>query len=392
MFVIRKLTQDPEVLTPSAAKRFFAQCVSALYDRVIKRLAFRRSEWRRHFFPYWNVPGARDILKMDIPKPDLIIVYYVANFLSAKVLLEIQQHFKAPMAFYLMDAAMLTGGCHYPWDCTQYQDTCQACPIFRWPGVLDLSRKVWRERMEAFSHLNYSIIAGSRWLDDMTHRSALHQGRAISRILIGIDQDLFKPREKATAARALGADSLADSFVIYFGAQDVTDPRKGFPYLYQALKRLRSMLTDEEASRITLLTVGARSTEPLSGLDFKSVAIPYLHDRKLFPMTYNASDVFICPSVEDAGPMMINESMMSGCPVIAFRMGVAEDLVVPGETGQLLDVFDSEGLANAICLIFRLPEADRKAMGARARERALKLSTPEVQVRGIEKLVASWKG
>jgi len=391
MFVIRKMTQDPEVLTPSAPKRFLARCASALYDRVFKRLAFRRSEWRRHFFPYWDVPGSKDILKMDIPKPDLIIVYYVADFLSAKALLEIQQHFKAPMAFYLMDAAMLTGGCHYPWDCTQYQDSCHACPIFRWPGVFDLSGRVWRERMEAFSLLDYSIIAGSRWLDDMTRRSALHRGRAISRVLIGINQDLFKPREKSAAAHALGADSLAESFVIYFGAQDVTDPRKGFTYLYQALKRLRSLLTDDEASRITLLTVGARSAEPLAGLDFKLVAIPYLHDRKLFPMTYNASDVFICPSVEDAGPMMINESMMSGCPVIAFRMGVAEDLVVPGESGQLLDVFDSEGLANAICQMFRLPVAGRKALGAQARERALELSTPEVQVRGIENLVASWK-
>jgi glycosyltransferase involved in cell wall biosynthesis len=35
---------------------------------------------------------------------------------------------------------------------------------------------------------------------------------------------------------------------------------------------------------------------------------------------------------------MINESMMSGTPVVAFRMGVAEDLIEEGVTGAIAEL------------------------------------------------------
>ena len=36
---------------------------------------------------------------------------------------------------------------------------------------------------------------------------------------------------------------------------------------------------------------------------------------------YNSSDFMINYTIEDAGPMMINESLACGIPVISFRIG-----------------------------------------------------------------------
>ncbi len=42
---------------------------------------------------------------------------------------------------------------------------------------------------------------------------------------------------------------------------------------------------------------------------------------------YSSCDIFLCPSVEDNGPMMINEAVLSGCAIVSFDVGVSQDLV-----------------------------------------------------------------
>jgi glycosyltransferase involved in cell wall biosynthesis len=45
---------------------------------------------------------------------------------------------------------------------------------------------------------------------------------------------------------------------------------------------------------------------------------------------------------------MINESIMCGTPVVSFRMGVAEDLIINGETGYIVKLKNIRDLANGI--------------------------------------------
>ena len=106
----------------------------------------------------------------------------------------------------------------------------------------------------------------------------------------------------------------------------------------------------------------------------------YIADPSLFAATYAAADIFICSSVEDSGPMMINESMMSGTPVAAFEMGVAIDLVVNGTTGFRVPLGDSAALASALAAFVRLEPAERARMSAACRSRALEKTSSAGQV------------
>ena len=383
MFVLRKASQDPDVLAPSRVTVFCARVVNRLRTELMNRFILKPSEYSRHFFSYRYVAGMGRLLGEGLRKPDLIIVYMVANFLSAKSLRKIQHHFNAPMAFYLMDAGMLTGGCHYPWDCTGYQRTCGDCPVLRRPGPKDLSALGWKERHQAFSAINYSIIVGSQWLKAMTAKSSLHAHRQVHEVLLGIDPELFRPRNREEAWNCLGQKPKAGSIVIYFGAQEVDNPRKGFSLLFPALLKLQSLLPADLVHRITLLPVGRGSIQLVARLGFDHVPIGLIRNKRAFANTYNAADVFICPSVEDAGPMMINEAMMAGTPVIAFRMGVAEDLIVDGETGYIAPEMDADSLAGAMRAFVMLTVEQRARMGRKCRERALERSSREVQVAGI---------
>ncbi len=62
---------------------------------------------------------------------------------------------------------------------------------------------------------------------------------------------------------------------------------------------------------------------------------------------YSGAVAFINPQVEDFGITMV-EAMASGRPVIAYRAGGAEEILIEGETGEFFDHQNWEDLADTI--------------------------------------------
>ena len=82
-----------------------------------------------------------------------------------------------------------------------------------------------------------------------------------------------------------------------------------------------------------------------------------------------AMDVFVLPSVSEGMSNTILEAMAAGLPVVATRVGGADELVVAGETGLLVPPGSSEQLATALAAV--LGDADlRRSMAGAARKRA----------------------
>ena len=133
-----------------------------------------------------------------------------------------------------------------------------------------------------------------------------------------------------------------------FGASRTTDERQGFGYLIKALKLLsKDHLIDNNS--VIIVTAG----KFISREDFKNLTLPhkhigYLNGNTELAEAYQIATMFVSPSIEDSGPMMINESIMCGTPVVSFKMGVAEDLVFNGTTGYIAELKNVEDLANAI--------------------------------------------
>lgn len=55
-------------------------------------------------------------------------------------------------------------------------------------------------------------------------------------------------------------------------------------------------------------------------IPFDSIGIDYVQLEKL-PEIYAISTCYICPSIDDAGPMMVNQSLCCGTPVVGFEIG-----------------------------------------------------------------------
>src|SRR5680860_414365 len=105
----------------------------------------------------------------------------------------------------------------------------------------------------------------------------------------------------------------------------------------------------------------------------------HLHDDTTIALLYSAADVMVVPSRQEAFGQTASEAQACGCPVVAFNVTGLPDVVEHGTTGYLAEAYSSEDLAKGIAWV--LEDAERRAqLGGQARERAVRLWSPEVVV------------
>lgn len=85
-----------------------------------------------------------------------------------------------------------------------------------------------------------------------------------------------------------------------------------------------------------------------------------------------AADLFIHPSLQEGLPVALLEAMATGLPIIASRVGAAEDLIENKKSGLLVPPGDTCALANSIEVLVSNKRM-RRTLGAAARKRAVEL-------------------
>ena len=77
---------------------------------------------------------------------------------------------------------------------------------------------------------------------------------------------------------------------------------------------------------------------------------------------YAQCDVWLCASRTEGFGLPTLEAMACRCPAVSTRVGGAPDLIEDGRQGFLADVEDSDGLAQRLIQVLRLPESGWRAM------------------------------
>jgi glycosyltransferase involved in cell wall biosynthesis len=341
------------------------------------------------------VRDAAGLLRAAGFQPDVIVAHWVSNFVSAQGLCRLQRATGAPLVWYLMDMAPMTGGCHYAWNCRGYRRRCGECPALYSKDAGDLSHRTWRVKQEALRRSDLVVVAGSSRQEEQAGKASLFAGRPVQRILVGLDAAVFHPGDRA-AARAR-FQLPPDRKIVFFSGQGPEQRRKGMGVLADALRRL-SDREPELVSRMLLATTSDLSRlDPVFGTLFPCRNLGYLDDAGL-AAAYRAADVFVSPSVEDSGPMMINEAVLCGTPVAAFAMGVALDLVHTGETGYRAVLGEAADLAEGIRVLVAQPPEAAARMAERCAETGRRRCAADVQARAFEELFSrltatrQWKG
>jgi len=134
-----------------------------------------------------------------------------------------------------------------------------------------------------------------------------------------------------------------DTFVMLYAAR-LADG-KGHEYLLRAAGKMQGDFC------LVLAGDGAKETElrELAQELALSERVRFLGFRNDMKNLYTGADVTVCPSESEALSFMILESLASGTPVVATRVGGNPD-IISGEDdgGMLVEYGDSDGLAAAL--------------------------------------------
>jgi glycosyltransferase involved in cell wall biosynthesis len=302
-------------------------------------------------------------IRRKVPgKPDVIIILFDYRIVTTKTVADLYHWSGATIVWMLVDMKPMTGGCAYSGACNGYQVECSDCPLIGNPLLKGIPSLVLRQKRRNLDGVRLHLIAGSTMQADQARSSWVFRDRPIRQLFFPVDETIFKCGDKARAKRAFGLSEKDQ--VILFGATKLGEARKGFSYLIDALRLLTSRV---DIANVLLLIVGSESLSGIEILGYRFKQLGFVSYGDL-ARAYQAADVFVCPSIEDSGPVMVNQAIMCGAPVVAFKMGVSLDLVRDGGTGVLANMRDVEGLCEGIRKILTLPEDERMAMTERCHE------------------------
>lgn len=176
----------------------------------------------------------------------------------------------------------------------------------------------------------------------------------------------------------------------FFGAQSLDDERKGIKYLLQALQTFAARLSNKEKSEVVLLIAGRDIESIKSELPFDYQYIGYVTPAKL-PFVYSAASIFVCPSVNDAGPSMVNQSLSCSTPVVAFEMGTAIDMVKGHNTGYCAKLLDSTDLAEGIGKFYKMSYEDYQIVRKECRTIAMKYTSEQAFCNNFQRVYEKYR-
>ena len=97
-----------------------------------------------------------------------------------------------------------------------------------------------------------------------------------------------------------------------------------------------------------MLTLGNGSETVAKALGMQTLNLGYVNSDRLKSIAYSAADLFIFPTRADNLPLVLQESMACGTPMVSFKLGGVPDLVRPGITGYLAQQEDIQDFAKGI--------------------------------------------
>jgi glycosyltransferase involved in cell wall biosynthesis len=306
--------------------------------------------WKRNMAAYPNRPpgletftdGRSDIrldLVREIRDADLVNLHWVAGLMDVPTAGPALAG--KPVVWTLHDLNAFTGGCHYSAGCMEYRNACGTCPALGSNNREDLSRTTWTQRDTFYRDLDLHVVTPSAWLANEARTSGLLRGRDVRHIRNAHPLDVFKPRDTHALRQRLRIED--DEKVILFSADAVSNQRKGFALLEQALPHLASRIGGNE--RVVLLTMGRKPAQLALPPNFRVHHLGSLVDENRVSAVYSLANLFVIPSLEDNLPNTIAESMACGTPAVGFAIGGIPEMIEHQNTGYLAKPFDVTDLA-----------------------------------------------
>lgn len=210
----------------------------------------------------------------------------------------------------LHDQRLLTGGCHYAFECRGFESGCWNCPQVASP-LKFLVTKNMRDTRELVKELdNLYLIAPSRWMRDQVMRAQLVTSNQVRFIPNTLGTDFNSKNQKRKIFRDTGI------FKLGIASMDLHSYIKGG----DIVKQLANEVTER---RLPLEFVKMKDFEGVTGAE----------------RFWESIDCLLVLSRADNSPNVIHEAKNFGIPVVGSMLGGITELLDP-DFDYLVDGLD----------------------------------------------------
>lgn len=287
---------------------------------------------------------------------DIVVFGYLQYMFSMKSVETIAQKLKVPIFLSTIDMYLATGGCYYFGDCDGYISGCKQCKYVSKKNQIVVKKNALYKK-GILNMQNVSII-GNTWTSMVLNKSFVAREKKVYSGCILINENIFRDLGFEYARQRFMVEN--DKFVILAGCSN-DSKRKGIKYLIESINIFYDQISKCKKKNIMLLLIGDVRQDYLKQIKMNVCLAGRLTINDLV-LAYSSANVYVSPSIDDAGPSMVNQSLMCGTPVVSFDIGTALDVIIDGKTGYVSPLKNSLGIAQGINNIFQLSSDEYRQM------------------------------
>lgn len=318
---------------------------------------------------------------------DAVVTLFWQGMINSSSLVALYDRLKCPIIVDSPDMAPMTGGCQYFNKCRRFEHECGSCPGLKSKDEKDQSHKNYLLKRKNYGSIPMVFRCNS-WMMEFAIKSKLFSNNTTSIISFILNENEFAPTlNRDKIRKKLGLNATGKKVLLLRSAHDY---RKGSDYAIEAITRFVQNSPNIRNS-IIVLTIGEKYVkDKLSNTGIKCVHLGVVGRDELIKC-YQAADYFINCSVDDAGPSMINQSILCGTPVICFDNGTACDVICERESGFKCPTGDSDALLNKLETALCLPVYEYESLREKTREIGLRFNSYNAYIRNFNNVMQEFK-
>jgi len=233
------------------------------------------------------------------------------------------------------------------------------------------------EKKKYFNDIKITFLSATRQIFKDISKSTLFNNKKHKNLILnlGLDLKFYKPIKKIKKNK------------ITISLRSSLNPRKGNFILIEALNYICSR-NDEINKKLSFNIIGDSSLlECLIKNNFEYNFKSIIKNEKELIKFYQNSDFFLNQSIQDAGPVMVNEALACGVPVISFKTGISNDVIRNNFNGYLVSDFSKKKLGDKITEISKINLKYLKEMKKNARKTAVNNFDINKKIKDILKII-----
>jgi len=275
-------------------------------------------------------------------KADVVHLHLIHVQFFSILLLPLISRLK-PTVWTIHDSWPMTGHCVHPNECKRWLEGCGSCPDLDapFPLIKDHSRFHWYLKKIIYNLSGIDYVVASRFMYNRAKESPLISKHNLHHIPFGINLDVFKKydQEEAKSIFGIQKDNLVMSFrALKFGGYKGLD----------IIKAILSRVLSKTKKKICLLTFDQKGLLNEFKTSCNLVELGWVRDEETMANAYNASDIFLMPSQQEAFGMMAVEAMACGKPVVVFEGTALPDTIFAPEGGIAIPMGDVEAFSKKV--------------------------------------------